>query len=221
MDVARVVAECERLGTETMRKHHTKNGWSGPCYGTKMGDIRAIAKPLKKNTMLARDLWETNMLDAMLVAVLIVKPAELTSEDVRAMVSRADYNWLADWVNTHVTKQHKAKDQFRTDWIDASDPWLRRAAWSLTAECLDKSPDSHDPVALLAKIDAEIADAPDPAKWTMNYCLAEIGIRFADLRTHAIAIGQRHGAYRDYPTSKGCTSPYAPTWIAAMVARAS
>lgn len=219
MTVDTIVAECERLGTETMRKHHVKNGWAGPCFGTKMGELRTIAKPLKKNTPLARGLWETGILDAMLVAVLIVKPAELTTEDVQSLVSRADYNWLADWVNTHVTKFHTSKDQFRTDWIDSQDPWLRRAAWSLTVEQLAKHPGTLDPAALLAKIDGEIADAPDPAKWTMNYCLAEIGIRFADLRAQAIAIGERHGAYRDYPTSKGCTSPYAPTWIAAMVAR--
>ena len=219
MTVETILAECERLGTETMRKHHAKNGWDGPCFGTKMGDIRALAKPLGKNTELARALWATGVLDTMLVAVLIAKPGELTDNELSAMVSAASYNWLADWVNTHLLKLHKSKDRFRHEWIDSADPWHRRAAWSLTVECLSKNPGSLDPAALLDKIDTELSDAPDPARWTMNYCLAEIGIRHEALRARAIAIGEKHGAYRDYPTSKGCTSPYAPTWIAAMVER--
>ena len=33
------------------------------------------------------------------------------------------------------------------------------------------------------------------------------------------AIGEDLGVFRDYPVSKGCTSPFAPIWIQAMVAR--
>ena len=53
----------------------------------------------------------------------------------------------------------------------------------------------------------------------MNFCLAEIGINFPEHRDRAIAIGEMRCAFRDYPVSKGCTSPCAPIWIAAMVAR--
>ncbi len=35
----------------------------------------------------------------------------------------------------------------------------------------------------------------------------------------ALAIGEKLGVYRDYPCSKGCTSPFAPTWINEMVKR--
>ena len=39
------------------------------------------------------------------------------------------------------------------------------------------------------------------------------------VRKRAIAIGERLGIYRDYPVSKGCTSPFAPIWIQEMVRR--
>ena len=57
----------------------------------------------------------------------------------------------------------------------------------------------------------------------MNYCLAEIEINFAEHRSRAIAIaiGEALGLFRDYPVSKGCTSPFAPIWIAEMVRRQS
>ena len=66
-----------------------------------------------------------------------------------------------------------------------------------------------------------MGDAPTTAQWTMNYCLAGIGIHFLEYRERAIAIGERIGAFRDYPAPKGCTSPFAPLWIAAMVSRQS
>ena len=53
----------------------------------------------------------------------------------------------------------------------------------------------------------------------MNTTLANIGIHFPKLRKRAIAIGEKLGVYRDYPVSKGCTSPFAPIWIEFMVNR--
>jgi hypothetical protein len=55
----------------------------------------------------------------------------------------------------------------------------------------------------------------------MNSTLATIGIHFPKLRKRAIAIGEKLGIYRDYPVSKGCTSPFAPIWIDFMVNRKS
>ena len=69
------------------------------------------------------------------------------------------------------------------------------------------------------RIEAEMQDAPSPAQWTMNNCLAGIRIHFPEHRKRAIAIGERLGIYRDYPVSKGCTSPFAPIWIQEMVRR--
>jgi 3-methyladenine DNA glycosylase AlkD len=53
----------------------------------------------------------------------------------------------------------------------------------------------------------------------MNNTLATIGVHFPKHRKRAIAIGEKLGIYRDYPVSKGCTSPFAPIWINFMVSR--
>ena len=53
----------------------------------------------------------------------------------------------------------------------------------------------------------------------MNVALAGVGIHIPTRRTQAIAIGEKLGIYRDCPVSKGCTSPFAPIWINAMVSR--
>ncbi len=51
----------------------------------------------------------------------------------------------------------------------------------------------------------------------MNNTLAAIGIKHANLRERAIAIGEKVGLYKDWPVSKGCIIPYVPVWVGAMV----
>lgn len=55
----------------------------------------------------------------------------------------------------------------------------------------------------------------------MNFCLIEIGVNSPAHRPRALAIGERLGVYRDYPTSKGCTSPFAPVAIGVLASRKS
>ena len=96
-----------------------------------------------------------------------------------------------------------------------------RAGWSMTAERLAKKPTGLDLVALLDRIEAEMATAEAEPQWTMNTTLAMIGIHHPMHRARALAIGERLGIYRDYPTPPGCTSPFAPSWIGGMVRRAA
>ena len=56
-------------------------------------------------------------------------------------------------------------------------------------------------------------------QWTMNNTLGAIGIHHPEHRERAIAIGEKIGLYRDWPVSKGCTPPYVPVWVEAMVKR--
>ena len=75
--------------------------------------------------------------------------------------------------------------------------------------------------AILDWIESEMADAAPEVQWTMNACLAGIGVNFSKHHKRAVAIGERPGIYRDYPLFKGCTSPVAPIWINEMVRRKS
>jgi 3-methyladenine DNA glycosylase AlkD len=99
------------------------------------------------------------------------------------------------------------------------DPWAARFGWSLTAERVGKRPEGLDLAALLDRLEAELADAAPEPQWTMNNTLAGIGIHHPEHRERALAIGEALGVYRDYPTPRGCTSPFAPLWIGEMVRR--
>jgi len=148
-----------------------------------------------------------------------MKPKELSAKEVDRLVRSISFAWVAEWLIAYVVKQHADKEALRQKWMADDDRWAARAGWSLTAERVVKSPEGLDLPALLDRIESEMADADPEVQWTMNSALAEIGIHFPKLRKRAIAIGEKLGIYRDYPVSKGCTSPFAPIWINAMVSR--
>ena len=222
MTVHDVLTKLDAIGTEQLRAQNVRHGYVGEQYGVKLGELRTIAKAIKLNTAFGLELWETGFLEARLVAVLIMKPKELSVEQLKMLVQTATYGHLADWVNSYLVKQHLEKEALRIAWLSLNandEPWLARTAWSLTTERVSKSPDGLDIAGVLKRIDNELATAPEPARWTMNFCLGELGINHAEFRDEAIAIGERVGAYRDYPTSKGCISPFVPLWVAAIVDR--
>ena len=218
----------ESCANETVRAMNARHGAPENQFGVKMGDIRAIAKSIKVNHELGKQLWETGNVEAMLLATLIVKPKQFSEEELERMAASLTYSpgtgpigftQLADWLMTNIIKQHPAKETLRQRWMTSDHPMLSRAGWSLTTERIGKNPDGLDLGALLDRLEREMEGAPAPAQWTMNYSLAEIGIHFPEHRQRALDLGERLGLYRDYPCSKGCTSPFAPIWINAMVAR--
>jgi 3-methyladenine DNA glycosylase AlkD len=155
----------------------------------------------------------------MLLATLLMNPKQIALGDLDRMVRSLTFTQLADWLDAYVIKAHPQKELLREKWMKAGHPMALRAGWSLTAHRVAKDPAGLDLVGLLDRIEREMGGAPFVVQWTMNFCLAYIGIHFPEHRQRAIAIGEKLGVFRDYPTSKGCTSPFAPIWINEMVRR--
>ncbi|WP_373372413.1 DNA alkylation repair protein [Polyangium mundeleinium] len=221
MTLKDALAQLESLGHEKVRAQNKKHGAGDHQFGVRLGDIRKLAAKFKTNQPLAIALWDTGNIDARLLAILLLKPQNLSRDEMDRMVRSVDFVQVADWLNANVVKNHPDKESLRQSWMQDDDPWAARAGWSLTSERIAKRPDGLDLPALLDRIEAEMGNAASEVQWTMNFCLAGIGIHFPKLRKRALAIGERLGIYRDYPVSKGCTSPFAPLWINEMVRRQS
>jgi 3-methyladenine DNA glycosylase AlkD len=202
-----------------VRAQNAKSGAGANQFGVKHGDIRVLAKKIKADHKLAMSLWATGNIDAQYLAILLIKPKDLSAREVDRLVRSVTFAWVADWLNSYVVAKHPDKEALREDWMSADDRWAARAGWHLTAERVAKNPDGLDLPALLDRIESEMTGAVPEVQWTMNNTLAAIGIHVPKLRKRAIAIGEKLGIYRDYPVSKGCTSPFAPIWINAMVSR--
>lgn len=215
------LTQLKSLGNAAVRAQNAKNGASDNQFGVKRGDLRTLANKIKTNHELAQSLWKTGNVDAQQLATLLIDVKRLSAAELEQMLKSISFAWVADWLHSYVTKEHADKETLRKKWLTSTDRWTARAAWQLTAGRVAKSPDGLDLAALLTRIEKEMAAAVPEVQWTMNMCLAEIGIHFPEHRKRALAIGEKLGIYRDYPCAKGCTSPFAPIWINEMVKRQS
>lgn len=219
MTLPQAMKELEALGDEGMRAYNAKSGAGGKSFGVKLGDIRKVAKKVKRDHDLALALWKTGNEDARFLATLVLDPRRLSADELDGLVRSLTWDRVADWLNNYVVRSHPEKEALRARWLTSKDPWSRRAAWNLTAERAAKSRDGLDGGKLLDRLEKEMGKAPPAAQWEMNFALIALGVHHAALRERAIAIGEKIGAYRDYPCAKGCISPFAPIAIPAMAKR--
>ncbi|MFF0656871.1 DNA alkylation repair protein [Micromonospora tulbaghiae] len=214
--MAGVMAELAALDDPKIRAVNERHG---DDHGVNLGKLRAIAKRLKTQQELARELWATGDSAARLLALLIGRPKAYGRDELDAMLREARTPKVHDWLVNYVVKKSPHAEPLRLAWSADSDPVVASAGWALTTERVARNPDGLDLAGLLGVIEAEMADAPERLQWAMNHCLAQIGIEHAAYRDRAIGIGERLGVLKDYPTPPGCTSPYAPIWINEMVRR--
>ncbi|MFA3840975.1 DNA alkylation repair protein [Streptomyces aureus] len=200
-------------------KARAVNEKHGDDHGVNLSKLRALAKRLKTQQDLARGLWETDDTAARLLALLICRPKAFERDELDAMLREARTPKVHDWLVNYVVKKNPHAEELRAAWPADEDPVVASAGWALTTERVEKKPEGLDLSALLDIIEAEMKDAPDRLQWAMNHCLAQIGIDHAEHRTRAMDIGERLQVLRDYPTSPGCTSPFAPDWITEIVRR--
>jgi len=219
MTVNETLARLEALGNERMHQHNTKNGARDNQFGVKLGDIRTLSQKIKTDHELALALWETGNIEARLLATLIIVPKRLSAADLESMVCSERFTQVIEWLYAYVIKEHADKEQLRQQWMHAGDVMCARLGWSLTSGRIARNPEGLDISALLDRIESEMPTAPPEVQWTMNTALAQIGIHLPAYRKRTLDIGERLGIYRDYPVSKGCTSPFAPIWINEMVKR--
>ncbi|MEV4623261.1 DNA alkylation repair protein [Asanoa sp. NPDC049573] len=214
--LAEVLAELAELDDPKARAVNERHG---DDHGVNLGKLRAVAKRLKTQQDLAVQLWQTDDTAARLLALLVCRPRAYDRGDLDLMLRQARAPKVHDWLVNYVVKKSPHAEELRRAWFADPDPVVASAGWALTTERVAKKAAGLDLVGLLDVIEAGMATAPDRLQWAMNHCLAQIGIEHPEHRTRAIAIGERLGVLRDYPTQPGCTSPFAPIWITEMVAR--
>jgi 3-methyladenine DNA glycosylase AlkD len=214
--LAGVMAELAALEDPRSREINEKHG---DDHGVNLSKLRAVAKRLKTQQELSRELWATDDTAAKLLALLICRPKSYGREQLDTMLREARTPKVHDWLVNYVVKKNPHAEELRLAWFADNDPVVASAGWALTSERVIKDPVGLDLTGLLDVIEARMKEAPDRLQWAMNTCLARIGIEHPEHRARALAIGERLEVLKDYPTPPNCTSPFAPAWINEMVRR--
>lgn len=214
--LAEALGELAALEDPKMRAANEKRG---DDHGMNLSRLRTVAKKIKTDQPLARELWSTGETPARLLALLICRPRDFTADELDAMIRETRSPKVNDWFVNYVAKKTPLAEELRLRWFDDPDPTVAAAAWSLTTERVVKSPEGLDLAHLLDLIERDLKDAAPRLQWSMNETLANIGIHHPALRARALEIGERLQVLADYPTAPGCTSPFAPIWIGEIVRR--
>lgn len=197
--VTQLMAELAALEDPKIREVNARHG---DDHGVNLGALRAVAKRVKIQPDLARELWATGDTAARLLAILICRPKLFERDELDAMLRQARVPKVHDWLVNYVVKKNPNMEQLRLAWFADPDPVVASAAWALTTDRVAKKPEGLDLPGLLDIIEAQMKDAPDRLQWAMNHCLAQIGIEHPELRARAIDIGERLEVLKDYPTDR-------------------
>jgi 3-methyladenine DNA glycosylase AlkD len=165
------------------------------AWGVKFGDLDKLAKKIKKDSALARQLWETGILEARFLACQVVEPAALSEAEIDGWVEQLDYPYLADSFANVVYRTPYARQKM-VAWTQSPAEFVRRAGFTLVADfAADPKSDASDAElsAYLDQIRREIHASPNWAREMMNMVPIAIGKRNEQLFPLALATATAYG----------------------------
>lgn len=219
MTLPQVLKQLESQGDERVRQRYVRDGAGDNVFGVMLGKIRGLAATLGTNHGLGLELWETGNHEARILACMLLDPAALTEKEARGLLEPLSNPTLVDELVGRLLVHAPVAAKLQERWMDGKAELPRRAGWKLLAGRIARGLEKElDVGATLARIERELPDAPYRVKEGINFCLVWIGLHRPAHTAEAIAIGERLGRWDPRPIPKGCTSSYAPEWIAAALA---
>ena len=193
---------------------------------TKLGDLRKIAKELKKDHDLALELWATTEFLPRQLAILIMDSKQLNQKEIDKLdqdIQKHDYDeriHLMDWLMANQLSKDKKLVALIESWENSSFSLQRRVFWYYQARLrwMGNTNQSNTDY-LLSSIEQHIMDETPEVQWAMNYTAGQIGKWQTNYRDRCIAIGETTGLYKDEVVPKNCTPSYLPEFIRIEVAK--
>ena len=193
---------------------------------TKLGDIRALAKEIKRDHEFALTLWSSETFLPRQLALLIMDKKLLDEELIDRLVTdigthpEHERDHLIDWLMANQLSKDKKTIAMMETWAASASPLKRRVFWYYQARLrwVGQTPPPNTEELLLA-IESQIEQEAPEVQWAMNFTAAQIGIFQPEYRERCIALGERTGLYQDEIVAKNCTPNYLPKFIAIQVAK--
>ncbi len=223
MDVSNakvILSELDNLGTEQTRKTLGRHGVTGDVYGVSYADLGKFQKKLKTNHMIALDLWNSNVHDAKILALMAADPAKADSSELEEWVQSLNNYVMSDALGGYVAKTPLAKEKAEA-WLQSDKEWISHTGWNIMGEIASHDetlPDSYFE-HWLKVIERDIKDAPNRTRHAMNNALIAIGARNPALQAQAVAAAERIGKVKVDHGLTNCKTPDAIPYIQKMVDR--
>jgi 3-methyladenine DNA glycosylase AlkD len=214
------------LGSEQTRKTYRRHGAGENMFGVSFASYGQLKKQFVgrgKDKALAHDvarqLWQTQNIDAQILATMIADPAQLTEAEADAWVADCRWHGLSDALATLLSQTPFAEAKMQQLLAAAEQP--QRTGYSILnrlAQRPDARPDAYF-APHIARIEQHIHHAPNWAREAMNNCLIAIGGRSEALRAQVEAAADRLGPVSIDHGKTACQTFGIKPYLAKMWAR--
>lgn len=200
----RGIANWEKLGPST-------GGMKS--YGIGLTRLRKLAKGIGRDRELALALWQTDVYDARVIALLIDDPAQTTREQAERQVEDLTGGMLAHVFSS--CDATLAKTSFVVEladaWVRSDDPVRRDCGYGLLYETsklsAKKAPSEEFFLAHIDRIAENIDSESEKVRLSMATALMGMGKRSAALNEAALKIARRVGPIT-FTSASGKCEPF-------------
>lgn len=221
MTVNEILTQLEAFGDERTKNTLMNHGAKEPFFGVKVADLKKILKKTKKNHELSLGLYETGNSDAMYLAGLMADEKQITREQLNDWVSKAYWSYLSEYAVPWVAAETDYGFELGLEWIKSKDEGIASAGWSTLAyyAAVNKDEDLDMKMyrILLAKVEADIHDAQNRVKYTMNGFVIAIGTYIKELTEEAQAVAEKIGKIVVDMNGTACKVPFATAYIQKVI----
>jgi len=215
-----ILKELKSIGTEQNRKVYARHGAQEPMFGVSFANLSALAKKIKKDHVLARELWASGNHDARILATMIADPQQADDKLLDTWATHLNSYVVTDAFSKFVAQTPLARRK-ADQWKDSDSDFLGQAGWILVG-CLaagDGSGLDDYFRGCLKTIETQIHGRKNRTRHAMNMALISIGLYNDSLRPAALAAAGRIGTVHVDHGQTGCRTPDAAEYIKRAASR--
>jgi 3-methyladenine DNA glycosylase AlkD len=211
MDLRTTMTALEKLGTAQTRKTWAAHGAKGELFGVKIGDMKKLLTKIKGRQDLALELYATGNLDAMYLAGLVADGAKMTRRELERWVRDARWGMISEYTVPWVTAESPFARELALDWIDSKKEHVAAAGWNgyggMLAIRSDAELDLAEVRSLLARVEKDLAKAPNRVRYCMNGFVIAVGAYVKPLTAQAKATAKKLGVVKVDMGGTACKVP--------------
>jgi len=219
-----VIGELKKKGSEKTRNIYARHGMPAErTFGVSIADLKKIAKTIKGQQALARELYETGNVDAMYLAGIVADGSQMSRNQLQTWAEGASgIQMISEYTVPWVTVENPLARELALEWIKSKKEHIAASGWCTYAGLLATTEDNDLSLAeiedLLKMIVKGIHGAPNRVRYTMNVFVISVGSYVKPLLKQAKAAAEQIGAVSVAMDGTACKVPLAVAYIAKIEA---
>jgi len=190
LEVKQIVDRMKSMGDPKAVEGMARFGiQSSNSFGVSVPKLRALARTVGRDHLLAMRLWETGLHDARLLATMVDDPDEVTIDQMDKWVRDFDSWDVVDGSCGNLFDKTPFAVAKAKDWCKREEEFVKRAGFVLMAELAVHDKEAKDKVFLdfLPVVIGGASDSRNFVKKAVNWSLRQIGKRNLKLNKAAVS----------------------------------